>query len=209
MPYAAARDTNNWAHDSSKPNQKWPSMLKTEIATAKRRKPPSRSALDQEASVGIFQILRMPPGAKSKTFLVNTARVAPADGYVQERILRNVAKSEVKVGAALARVPAAAVYLRIRRVSIGKLHRGPSADCRPVVNAKPESQKLSGIRAFVVNKNRRLPLIRNRIIQAAVAVHVGDCDSAAYMCLAQAHVFRQIVIAAVRSTHKERIMITA
>src|SRR5579875_2833870 len=103
----------------------------------------------------------------------------------------------------------AAIHLRVHRMSVWKLHGGPGADGGAIMNAESESEKLARIRTFIVHENRWLPLIRNRIIQPAIAIYVGNSDAAADVTLAQSDLARKIVITAVGGPHEERIMIVA
>src|ERR1051325_2054913 len=107
--YAETIATTGYAYDCSKPKKVWPRMLRTVMATAKRRSPPRRLARLPASLAFIDNSLLTTehdrvPGARrqlNRLLLKRSARVAPAQLYADEFVSSEMAQPELQIGAAL------------------------------------------------------------------------------------------------------------
>src|SRR6185436_5734006 len=108
--YAEVIATNGCAYDCSKPKKTCPRILRTVMATAKRRSPPSRSARLPVSFALIDDSLlksehhRVPAARRqlNRFLLQRSARVAPTHLDADRLISLKMAQPELQVRAALA-----------------------------------------------------------------------------------------------------------
>src|SRR5215470_3884432 len=134
------------------------------------------------------------------------------------------------VRSALARMTRAAVHLADQTPAIGQvdLDRGPDGwSARPVgpwmtlehhglvtglgADRQPQmkAQEGAGVGSGVAEEERRLPLVGHREVESAIAIDVRQRDAARHHRGAQSQLVREIVETAVRSPHKEAVVIAA
>src|SRR4030095_6010217 len=71
---------------------------------------------------------------------------------------------------------------------------------------EPESEEGARIFALVAVEVRRPPLVRDRVVETPIAVHVGCCDPAADQRLVERKLCGGVVKAPIRSAHEEGIV---
>src|SRR3982751_4531217 len=69
-----------------------------------------------------------------------------------------------------------------------------------------DTEKGSGVRAFVRVKIGSVPLIGDGVIEQAVAIDIRDGDASTDLLAVQPQLGREIVEAAIRRAHEERIV---